>query len=322
MNIKQKFMKNLKVYKVLTLCILAVACSEDDKVTLKVQDTVERGAILRTVSTAGASWDVLDPSSEVTIIIEEQDDHDGALLQEVRVFADVTDNTAGNSIDPAEIQLATIPGSAFDTGPNGLPRTTFSTTLGDVGSALGISQGDYNCGDQVNLRMELALTDGRTFSAADAGSTVSGGSFFVSPFLYNISLIAPLPSDDLFTGQYQLTTVTPGIYGVSDYADGTYTLETINNTTKVIRNVTTFPAFGGFGPVDVQFQLVCGEIILTAGQSVGAGCVGTIFSGPAAINATYDLENPDDTDFVINFTSDETSDCTSAVQAAIRLVKL
>jgi hypothetical protein len=72
----------------------------------------------------------------------------------------------------------------------------------------------------------------------------------------------------------------------------------------------------------VQFQLVCGEIILTAGQSVGAGCVGTIFSGPATINATYDLENPDDTDFVINFTSDETSDCTSAVQAAIRLVKL
>ena len=315
-------MKILKVYIVLALCSLALACSEDDKVTVRIQETIERGAILRTVSTAGASWDVLDPTSEVTIILEEQDDHDGALLEEVRVFADITDNTEGNSIDPSETQLATIPASAFATGPNGLPRTTFTTTLGDVGAALGINQGDYNCGDQVNLRMELALTDGRTFSAPSAGATVSGGSFFSSPFRYNISLIAPLPDDDLYTGQYELTTVTPGIYGVSDYADGIYTVESVNNTTKVIRNVTTFPAFGGFGPVDVQFQLVCGEIILTAGQSVGAGCVGTIFSGPATVNATYDLANPDDSDFLINFTSDETADCTASVQATIRLVKL
>ncbi len=314
-------MKQFRIYIFLALGILAVSCSEDEKLTVKVQDTVERGAILRTISTAGAAWDVLDPSSEVTIVLEEQDPEDGALLKEVRVYADITDNTAGNSIDPAEAMLGTIPKSAFSRGPNDFPRTTYKTTLGDVASALGISQGDYNCGDQINIRMEVELTDGRIFSAPSAGDTVGGGSFFASPFLYNISLIAPLPTDDLFTGQYQLTTVTPGIYGVSDYADGVYSLETVNNTTKVIKNVTTFPAFGGFGPVDVEFQLVCGEIIVTAGQSVGAGCVGSIFSGPAKVNATYDLANPDDTDFIINFTSDEGGDCTAPVQAAIRLVK-
>ena len=321
MNAKQKFMKQFKIYILLALGALVVGCSEEDKLTVKVQDTVERGAVLRTISTAGAAWNVLDPSSEITIVMEEQDAQDGALLKEVHVFADVTDNTAGNTIDPTETELGIIPKSAFSTGPNDLPRTTYKTSLGDVAAALGIVQGDYNCGDQVNLRMELVLTDGRIFSAASAGATVGGGSFFVSPFVYNISLIAPLPTDDLFTGQYQLTTVTPGIYGVFDYADGVYTLETVNNTTKVIKNVTTFPAFGGFGPVDVQFQLVCGEIILTAGQSVGAQCVNGIKSGPAKVNATYDLANPDDTDFIINFTSDEGGDCTSSVQAAIRLVK-
>jgi len=321
MNAKQKFMKQFRIYIFLALGILAMSCSNEDKLTVKVQDTVERGAVLRTISTAGAAWDVLDPDSEVTIVLEEQDTKGGDLLSDVNVYVDVTDNTAGNSIDPAEAQLTTIPGSAFSKGPNGYPRATFTTTLGEVASTLGISQGDYNCGDAINIRMELNLTDGRTFSAASAGDTVGGGSFFASPFLYNISLIAPLATDDLFTGNYQLTTVTPGIYGVSDYADGVYALETVNNTTKVIKNVTTFPAFGGFGPVDVQFQLVCGEIILTAGQSVGAGCVGTIFSGPAKVNATYDLANPDDTDFIINFTSDEGGDCTSPVQAAIRLVK-
>lgn len=306
----------------LLLGLLLGACSEDDKLTTRVQATVERGSILRTISSQGASWDVLDPASELTLVLEEQDARGGALLQEVRVYTDIRDNTDGNTIDPEEKLLATIPASEFTTGDFGLPRTTFSTTLGAVGAALGISEGDYNCGDQVILRMELELTDGRIFSADDAGATVSGGSFFSSPFVYSIALIAPLPDDDLFTGQYQLTTVTPGIYGVSDYADGVYTVESINNTTKVIRGVTTFPAFGGFGPVDVQFQLVCGEIILTAGQGVGAGCVGTIFSGPATVSATYDLASPDDTDFVINFTSDETGDCASPTQAAIRLVKL
>jgi hypothetical protein len=321
MNIKQKFMKTFRIFILLALGILVSACSEDDKLTTDVQDTVTRGAVLRTVSSAGTAWDVLDPSSELTLVLEEQDYQDGALLQEVRVYADITDNTAGNSIDPAESLLTTIPASAFTTGPGGLPRTTFTTTLGDVAASLGISAADYNCGDTFHIRTELALTDGRTYSAASAGATVSGGTFFLSPFVYNVNLIAPLPSDDLFTGNYQLTTVAPGIYGVSDYADGVYAIETVNNTTKVIRNVTTFPAFGGFGPVDVEFQLVCGQIILTGGQSVGAGCVAAIQSGPAAVNATYDLNNPDDTDFIINFTSDETGDCTSPVQAAIRLVK-
>lgn len=323
MNVKQKFMKNLNNYILFALgLMLVVSCGEDDTLTtVRVQETVERGAVLRTVSTEGAAWDVLDPDSQVTLVLEVQDVQSGSLLQEVRVFTDLVDNTTPGTSDPAETALTTIPASAFSTGPNGYPRTTFTTTLGDAAAAMGISPGDYNCGDQVALRMELALTDGRVFTDANATGTVTGGSFFSSPFAYRISLIAPLPSDDLYTGQYELTTVTPGIYGVSDYADGIYTIETVNNTTKVIKNVTSFPAFGGFGPVDVEFQLVCGQIILTAGQSVGAGCNAAILSGPATVNATYDLVNPDDTDFVINFTSDESADCTSSVQAAIRLVK-
>lgn len=305
----------------LALGVLLVSCGEDDKLTVITQDTVTRGAVLRTVSTEGAAWDVLDPNSAIIIVLEEQDYEDGDLLQEVRVFADFIDNTAGNSITATETQIGTIPASAFSGGPNGLPRGSFTTSLGEVAAALGIAQSEYKCGDEVALRMELALTDGRMFTDVDATGNVSGGSFYASPYAYRIPLIAPLASDDLFTGSYQLTTVAPGIYGVNDYADGVYTLETVNNTTKVIKDVTTFPAFGGFGPVDVQFQLVCGEIILTAGQSVGAGCNAAINSGPAIVNATYDLNNPDDTDFIINFTSDETADCTSSVQAAIRLVK-
>ncbi|PCJ94586.1 MAG: hypothetical protein COA50_12575 [Flavobacteriaceae bacterium] len=315
-------MKNLKIYILLALGVFVSSCSEDDKVTVNVVDAVTRGAVLRTVAITGGAMDVLDENAIVTIEIEEQDAELGALLSEVRVYANLVDNTDDATTTTTETLLTTLPASAFSTGEFGLPRGSFSASQAEIATALGIAFGDYNCGDQWNLRLELSLTDGRLFTDTDATGNISGGSFFSSPYNYRISLIAPLASDDLFTGQYQLTTVTPGIYGVADYLDGIYTVESVDNTTKVIKDVTSFPAFGGFGPVDVEFQLVCGQIILSPAQSVGAGCNAAIQSGPAIINATYDLANPDDSDFIINFTSDETADCTSAVQAQFRLTKI
>lgn len=304
------------------LGLLIGSCSTEDKLIDKVDATVERGAVLRTISIDGGALDVLDPTAAVSIVIEEQDAQDGGLLQEVRMFVDLADNTPDATTATTETLLATIPAASFTTGPFDLPRATFGSTVGDMAAALGLADGDYNCGDAFNLRAELALTDGRVFTSSDVTGTVSGGSFFSSPFAYAINLIAPLPDDNLFTGQYQLTTEVPGIYGVADYQDGVYTIESANNTTKVLKDVTTFPAFGGFGPVDVEFQFICGEIVLTPGQSVGAGCNSAINSGPAMVNATYDLTNPDDSDFVIDFTSDETADCTTPVQARIRLTKI
>ena len=123
---------------------------------------------------------------------------------------------------------------------------------------------------------------------------------------------------------YQLTTEANGIFDTNDYMEGVYNVIATNNTTRVIQTVTTFPAFGGgFGPVDLEFQFICGQIIVTPGQGVGAQCNAGIQSGPAIMNSVYDLENPDDVDFVINFTSDETDDCgNGAIQAAFRLTRI
>jgi hypothetical protein len=308
---------------VLVAAVLFTSCKTDDKLVDQILATVERGAILRTISLQGGSWNVVDDTETITIEWEAQDEQDGALLREVRVFADMVDNTSGNTIDPAEVLLRTIPASEFQGGVWGLPRTTFSTSLAEVAAALGgLTLGDYNCGDEVNLRLELELTDGRVWTNTDLAGTVSGGSFFSSPLNYRIALIVLLPSDTVYTGDYQLTQTAPGIFGVSDYADGVYAVEAIDNVTRVIRNVTTFPAFGGFGPVDHQFSFVCDEIIMGAEQSVGAGCGGTIFSGPALVNTNFDPVNPDDSAFDINFTSDTDDDCgTGTAQATINMVK-
>ncbi len=306
------------------LALATVSCSDDDKIIDNLFETVESGAVLRTVKVTGGALDVLDTSATTTVEIEEQDVENGGLLSEVRVFVNLTDNTPDATTTTSESILTTIPAADFSSGPFGLPRGSFSATLGEMAAALGIAPGDYNCGDAFVLRLELVLTDGRAFSSADVTSTVQGGSFFSSPFQYTVNLIAPLPSDDLYTGNYQLTQTAPGIFGVSDYQDGVYTVTTIDNTTRQINNVPFFPAFGPFGPTNIQFQFVCGEIIFIPGQGVsGVGCNSLISNGPAIINATYDLANPDDSDFTIHFTSDETDDCgTGTAQATIRLTKV
>ncbi|MGI9546259.1 MAG: hypothetical protein ACR2MM_03410 [Flavobacteriaceae bacterium] len=306
----------------LVVAVLFASCKTDDKLVDEIFATVTRGAIVRTISLEGGSWNVVDDTETITIEMEAQDEQDGALLREVRVYADLVDNT-GSGNDPAEVLLQTLPASVWEGGVWGLPRTTFSTSLAEVAAALGgLQLGDYNCGDQFNLRLELELTDGRMWTNTDLAGTVSGGSFFASPLNYRVSLIVLLPSDTLYTGMYQLTQTVPGIFGVSDYSDGIYQIDAIDNVTRVIRNITTFPAFGGFGPVDHQFQFVCNEIIMLPDQSVGAGCGGTIFSGPADVSETFDPVNPDDSDFDITFTSDTADDCgTGTAQATINLVK-
>ncbi len=316
-------MKKIEPYLIALLAITMFACGTDDKPVDGLFRTVEQGAVLRTVSTSTGALNVLDDSASVTIDIEEQDAENGALLSEVRVFVNFTDNTPEATTTTSEASLTSISGADFSIGPFGLPRGSFSSSLGEMANALGLSLGDYNCGDAFVLRLELELTDGRVFTDTDVTGTVQGGSFFSSPFQYTLNLVAELPSDDLYTGQYQITQTVPGIFGANDYVDGVYTLESVNNTTKLIRSIPTFPAFGPFGPVDVEFQLICGEIVMTPGQDVDAGCNANINSGPALVNSTYNLTNPDDSNFVINFTSDEDDDCgQGTAQASISLTKI
>ncbi|MGB5693699.1 MAG: hypothetical protein WBM43_13920 [Flavobacteriaceae bacterium] len=306
----------------LVTVVLFTACKTDDKLVDEILATVERGAIVRTISSEGLSWNVVDDTETLTLRLEAQDEADGELLKEVRFYVDLVDNTPDSTVDPAEVLFQTIPASEWEGDVWGLPRTTFTTTLADVAAVLGLSLGEYNCGDQFNIRLELELIDGRVWTNTDLAGTVSGGSFFASPLNYRIDLIVLLPSDTLYTGDYQLTQTAPGTFGVNDYADGIYTIDASDNVTRLIRNVTTFPAFGGFGPVDVEFKFVCDEIILTGGQSVGAGCSAAIQSGPAEVNANFDPVSPDDSAFDINFTSDETNDCGNGTfQAVINLVK-
>ncbi len=303
------------INKIILFALAAVVlnCEEPDNVIYDVFDTVTRGAVLRTLSTPSPTFDVLDLNSSFEVVIEEQDLENGALLSQVEVFV--------KSGDASEALVKTIPASEFTIGDNNLPSTSIKIVLQDALTALSLPAANIQCGDFMEVRLKVDLTDGRSFTDSDGSGSLQG-SFFKSPYNYKVNIVANLPSDEMFTGQYQLETLTAGIFGVADYADGTYTVEAVSNTIRVIKGVTTFPAFGGFGPKDVQFEFVCGNIIFSAGQGVGAGCNVEIVSGEADTHTTYDINNPDDSSLVINFTSDVTADCASPTQASFKLTKL
>ncbi|MCL6264946.1 hypothetical protein [Flagellimonas myxillae] len=174
-------MKNFKMYVLLALGIFIAGCSEDDKVSVLVQDTVTSGAILRTLSATGA-LDMFDTASTLAFSIQEQDAEGGALLDRVEITASFVDNNgADNSV--ANAALATIASSEFGE-TDGLPSFDYSVTMAEVLSATGVALTEVLPGDQFVIDMELFLTDGRSFKNSDTTGNVSGGSFFSSPYQY------------------------------------------------------------------------------------------------------------------------------------------
>jgi len=241
MNAKQKFMKQFKIYILLALGALVVGCSQDDKLTEDIQANVERGAILRTISVPSPTFDFNDPSKAWTVELEEQDIEDGGLFSEVAVYATITKAAAGTT--SAEAAVTTVPASAFPIGPNGLPRGEVSVTLAEVLSALGLQSGDYDSTDFFTLRMELVLNDGRTFSSASAGQTVSGGSFFKSSFSYSAQFFCALADASIFDGNYEVVTdawadYNPGEIVPVQFVSG-YTFRILSTNNPFISNPGT-----------------------------------------------------------------------------------
>jgi len=86
-----------------------------------------------------------------------------------------------------EVLLRTLTSADFAVGPTGLPRHQLTVTLGESIAALGLSSSQYTGGDVINIRLQLNLTDGRSYTAKDAASSLTG-SYFKSPYIYNMTI--------------------------------------------------------------------------------------------------------------------------------------
>ena len=195
-------MKN-RILKLMTfsVAIFMVACQESDNAIDAVFDGTTKGAIIRTVSLNSGEFNSYDLNSAFDVDIEVQDEQNGGLMEKVNVYL---------GFKGTEVLATTLTASSFTTGPFGLPRANIRITLSEAVAALGLSSSQYTGGDALPVRLELVLTDGRSFSGDDASGSLQG-SYFSSPFRYN-TVIKCIP-----------TSAVPGIYTISmvdSYGDG------------------------------------------------------------------------------------------------------
>ena len=106
-----------------------------------------------------------------------------------------------NGSSYAEAKAASFEKSAFSSNDNGLNEIEISLTLTQAINAIGASSSDYSGGDSITVRLELVLTDGRTFSSDDSTGSLQG-SYFSSPYAYN-AVIKCIPASPV-AGTYEV----------------------------------------------------------------------------------------------------------------------
>lgn len=249
-------MKNYRILIILVLGLIVGSCSEDDeKLTVITQETVERGAILRTISNDPKAFLFDDLSSTWSITWEEQDIEDGDLLSSVDLYVDFVDGTDFNgTTTTTEALWTSVPASEFSIGENGLPRTSFTGTYGEVLSALGLAYDPavVTGSDAINIRIVLNLTDGRSITNTDLTGNVSGGSFFSSPLNYRANIVCPAKSGALGTWTIDMQ----DSYG--DGWNGASIAVTIDGTTT---NYLVSAAQGSTNSVD--FEVLSGSEVMS-----------------------------------------------------------
>ena len=278
-------MNKINIIILVGLLIFTFSCKEPDNAIYSILNDTEYGAALRTKERISNDFNIFDLSSKWEVIIEEQDEEYGNLLNNVNVFVGFIDNfDDGVDNNKEEVLVKTIQSSDFSTSSNGLPETTLSVVFQEAIDALNLAVGEYNGGDSFPIRLELVLTDGRKFSAASSSSTLQQ-SYWNSPFAYKANILC-VP-DSPITGDYLLNmqdsygdgwngaSVRVTIDGVAtDYTidDGSSNNATI--TVPIGATSLTWEFVSGAWDSEVTFQITgpnSGNIIGDYGPSPAAG---------------------------------------------------
>lgn len=261
-------MKKISVFLLALSTVFIVSCETDDKVVDQVLENYTVGAVLRTRNQEGNPFNAFIPESVFTVTVEEQDAEFGDLLASVDLYASFTDNQDDpNDNSKAEILIATFDASDFSTSSRGLPELTFSTSLAESASLLGVGT-DYSGGDVFSYRFVVNLTDGTSWTNVNGNQNVLGGSYFSSPYKYDVVVacipVGPVPGDytldmqDSFGDGWNGASVRVTVDGVAtDYtvsaAQGASNTEvfTIPDTATTV----TFEYVSGDWDSEVTYQL-------------------------------------------------------------------
>jgi hypothetical protein len=259
-------MKKISVFILALSTTFFVSCESDEKVVDQVLNNYTVGAILRTRNQEGSPYNSFVPESEFTVTVEEQDAEFGGLLQSIQLYASFTDNQDDpTDSSVAEQLIATFMASDLTTSSRGLPELTYTTTLGESATLLGVGTG-YSGGDVFNYRFEVTLTDGSTWTNVNGNGNVLGGSYFNSPYLYSVVVAciptAPVAGDytldmqDSFGDGWNGASVRVTVDGVAtDYTIDDGLAASASFTIPDTATTATFEYVSGDWDSEVTFQL-------------------------------------------------------------------
>ncbi|MGB3145350.1 MAG: hypothetical protein WBB24_14705 [Maribacter sp.] len=310
---------------------LLMACDADNKVIDDVLADVTTGAVIRTIDEDnGLVYNNLTASfaegSDYTLVLEEQDEEGGNLLESVEIYVNFRDNSTTEAdptgITTSEVLLQTLSASDFSQGERGLPQTTVSYTSDELVTATGIDESLIIGKDRFEFRVVLTLTNGEIYTNTDVGGPVSGGSYFASPYEY-FPVIACSITEDL-SGEHSFVATNivsaPGAGGNCSGNDlsGTVTWTPFLNSSGTVvpgRYVSSDMSFGQYedcyttrGPATgTAISIIWDCTQLNSSGSVylnSAGAVQPARSGFAEeFTYTYDITNVDGADMTIDFSS-------------------
>lgn len=197
---------------IFVILLTGLSCDEDEKTIETVEEGREFAAYIRTIETFNADFSVGNPQDTFGITVEVNDEEDGGLLDAIDVY--IAFKPFEDS-PKSEMLLKTLDSELFSTGAFGLPRTRLDISFTEALTASGLSLDQVACRDQFEVRLDLKLTDGRSFTSGAASSKIlAADDFWSSPFCYTINVVEPI-AEGQFTGFYTMESILDGPLGAT-----------------------------------------------------------------------------------------------------------
>ena len=203
-------MKFLRYTLIATIALVLSSCGDPDLPFDLDESLNNTGGYVRILTIESAALDFANPNeASFRFIGEVGDTENGALSERVNFYARYVD------FENNALPEVPLPGSGVEVSSlqinddSGLPRGTFEVTLDQLLDAYGsdLELSDLSLGDRFDIRWELVMRDGRTFTNTDVNASITGG-FYRSPFFARVNLVVSLP-ESVFIGEYTITQSRP-----------------------------------------------------------------------------------------------------------------
>lgn len=171
-----------KLLSLLSLCIIIASCSDDESSPLDILEDAQQGALIVAVETQNNSIASDTASGSLEVLLEYSDAQQGALLDKMNIYATFFDQSADGDSTAAvteEVLLRTVEKTLFEEGSNDLPTYQMNIAAQEFLTVTNNTSESIASGDTFATRLELVLTDGRTFSFNESDQFGVGVATFI-----------------------------------------------------------------------------------------------------------------------------------------------